>query len=453
MTGLFCDWALLPGGWAANVRIETDGEGRIAKVLRDARALPGDRRLADRLLIPAPGNLHSHAFQRAMAGHAERKESGEDSFWTWRETMYAFLARLTPDDVQAIAAYAYMEMLEAGYAAVGEFHYLHHAPDGSAYDDPAEMAHRIAAAAEESGIGLTLLPVLYAQGGVDGAPLSARQRRFGCDADRFAALVDLIRLPAVDSTLGVAAHSLRAVPADLLAELPQLRPSGPVHIHIAEQTAEVEAVEAAYGARPVAWLLDNAQVDDRWCAVHATHMTAEETLGLARSGAVAGLCPLTEADLGDGIFNGAEYIGAGGAYGIGSDSHIRIGLTEELRVLEYSQRLRDRRRCILRGDAGSVGDAMLQAAAAGGAQALGRGSGRIEVGARADLAALDADAILPFVPGPEQWLDHWIFVAGDKAVREVWSAGRLVVEHGRHLKRGLIAQAFRETLAGLMESA
>lgn len=451
MKTIFSDWSLLPEGWKANVRVEINDDGRIAAVTPNATAQPGDTRLGNRLLVPALCNLHSHAFQRAMAGHTEHKGTGEDSFWTWRVAMYGFLGQLTPDDVQAIAAYTYMEMLEAGYCAVGEFHYLHHAEDGTDYDDPAEMAHRIAAAAEASGIGLTLLPVLYARGGVDGRALNDRQRRFGCDLDRYGNLHQSIRLDAADSVLGVAAHSLRAVPPDMLEPLATGFGGGPVHIHIAEQTAEVADVEAAYGKRPVAWLLDNAPVDDRWCLIHATHMHPGETEGMARTGAVTGLCPITEGNLGDGIFDGRRFIEAGGRYGIGSDSNVRIGLTEELRVLEYSQRFQDRHRTVMRVGPGSVGDALFTASASGGAQALGRQSGEIRVGAWADLTALDADQILPFVPDDSYWLDHWIFVAGDAAIREVWSAGRAVVKDGRHIARPAIARAFRDTMARLME--
>ncbi len=449
--GLFCDWALLPEGWRANVRIMIDTAGRIAQVQTDTIAQDGDRRLSNRLLVPALCNLHSHSFQRAMAGHAEHRGSGEDSFWTWRETMYGFLGRLTPDDVEAIAAYAFMEMLEAGFCAVGEFHYLHHQPDGSDYDDPAEMAHRIGAATAVSGIGLTLLPVLYARGGVDGRALNERQQRFGGDLDRYARLHQSIRLPTEDAVLGVAAHSLRAVPPDMLDPLTRDFGTGPVHIHIAEQMAEVTDVEAAYGARPVAWLLDNADVGPRWCLVHATHLQPSETEALARIRAVAGLCPITEGNLGDGIFDGRRFLEAGGRYGIGSDSNVRIDLTEELRVLEYSQRFKDQRRTVLREGPGSVGAALHHASAIGGAQALGRASGAIAVGMWADLTALEADAILPFVPDQDHWLDHWIFVAGDTAVRDVWSAGRERVRDGRHVARLAIAHAFRETMARLME--
>lgn len=451
MIGLFCDWALLPEGWCSNVRLEIGTDGRIATVTANTNAQADDERLTNRLVLPAMGNLHSHAFQRAMAGHAEHRGAGEDSFWTWREAMYGFLGKLTPDDVEAIAAYAYMEMLEAGYAAVGEFHYLHHRPDGGDYDSPAEMAHRIAGAASASGIGLTLLPVLYSQGGVNGEALNDRQRRFGCDFDRYAKLHSDIVLPSPDSGLGVAAHSLRAVRREDLEPLASQFGNNPVHIHIAEQMAEVTAVQDAYGTTPVDWLLDNAEVDRRWCLIHATHMTPSETTGLAATGAVAGLCPITEGNLGDGIFDGRRFIEHRGVYGIGSDSHVRIGLTEELRVLEYSQRFRDQRRTVLRLDPGSVGEALYKDALHGGARALGRDTGRIEVGQFADLCALDADAILPFVPGPDHWMDHWIFVEGDRAVKDVWAAGRHVVLDGRHRRRDGIARNFRDTLARLME--
>lgn len=453
MTGLFCDWALLPHGWCANVRVEIGADGRISQIAADATAKDDDIRMTNSLAVPAPGNLHSHAFQRAMAGHAEIKGSSEDSFWTWREAMYGFLGKLSPDDVEAIAGQVYMEMLEAGYAAVGEFHYLHHQPDGRDYDNAAEMSHRIAAAAAASGIGLTLLPVLYTRGGVNGEALNDRQKRFGCDIDRYARLHGEIQMPTPDSVLGVAAHSLRAVPPELLEPLAEEFGDGPVHIHIAEQTAEVEAVEAAYGARPVGWLMDHADVGRRWCLVHATHMTPAETESLASSGAVAGLCPITEGNLGDGIFDGRRFIEFGGAYGIGSDSNVRIELTEELRLLEYSQRFQDRRRTVLRNDPGPVGEAMYRAVTAGGAQALGRGAGALAVGEWADITVLDADRILPFVPGPEQWLDHWIFVAGDRAVRDVWSAGRHVVQDGKHRRRSAIAKKFRDTVAHLMEDS
>lgn len=450
MTAIFCDWAYLPEGWRADTRLEIDAEGRIASVTAGATPEPDDIHATDRLVLPAPSNLHSHAFQRAMAGHAEHKSAGDDSFWTWREAMYRFVDRLTPEDAEAIAAFAYMEMLEAGYAAVGEFHYLHHAPGGGAYDDPAEMTHRIAAGADAVGIGLTLLPVLYSRGGVRDEPLNERQARFGCDLDRYVALHGAITLTAPDSVLGVSAHSLRAVrPADL-APLASDFGDGPVHIHVAEQVAEVEAVRAAMGATPVAWLLDNVDLDARWCLIHATHMTPQETEGLAASGAVAGICPVTEANLGDGTFDGPRFITNEGRYGIGTDSHTRIGLTEELRVLEYSQRLRDLKRTVLRDGPGSIGAALFNETLRGGAQAMGRRSGALAPGCWADIVALDATRVAPFTPSSDFWLDHWIFVAGDRSVRDVWSAGRPVVEAGRHVKRDAIEARFKARLASLM---
>ena len=399
MTTLFADTALLPDGWAQNVRIRL-ADGRLAEVATGAEPAPQDTPVD--ILLPAPGNLHSHAFQRAMAGLTERRTAGQDSFWTWRTLMYRFLDALTPEDVEAIAAQVYVEMLEAGYASVGEFHYLHHGPGGAAYDDPAEMSARIATAAAETGIGLTHLPVLYMRGGTDDRALAGGQRRFGNDLDAFARLLDgaeaAVAQAGPDAVTGAAAHSLRAVGAEALGTAADLRPDRPFHLHIAEQEAEVADVLAAYGATPVAWLLDRMDVTPRWCLIHATHMTPAETAGMARSGAVAGLCPITEANLGDGIFDGATYLasggalGAGGALGVGSDSNVRIALAEELRTLEYGQRLRDRSRAVLAGD-GSTGRTLYDAACRGGAQAQGREAGVIRTGAWADLVALDGDSL------------------------------------------------------------
>ncbi len=407
---------------------------------------PGDTVLAGRLLLAAPANVHSHAFQRALAGLAEaRGPAGQDSFWTWRRLMYRFLEQLDPDQIEAIAALAYVEMLEAGYASVGEFHYLHHRAGGAAYDDPAETTARIAAAALAAGIGLTHLPVLYAQGGADGRPLAGGQLRFGSDLDGFATLYEaaariIAGLPA-DAEIGVAPHSLRAVPPDMLAAVVRLS-DGPVHIHIAEQPREVAEISAAYGARPVEWLLANAMVDERWCAVHATHMTGEETAALAGSGAVVGLCPVTEANLGDGIFNGPAFLNAGGSFGVGSDSNVRISLAEELRMLEYSQRYRAGKRAVLCAPGKSVGRTLYDAVLAGGARALGRDAGAIAPGRWADLTALDAgDPVLADLAG-DRLLDAWIFAAGDGAVSDVWSAGRHVVCGGRHVKRQQIERRF-----------
>ncbi|MEQ9488279.1 MAG: formimidoylglutamate deiminase [Alphaproteobacteria bacterium] len=454
MTILHVGRALLATGWDENVRLEIDGVGRIARIEVGTQACDGDVLLKDDVLLPAPANLHSHAFQRAMAGLTEYRSSvSTDSFWTWRTLMYKFVAAITPDQVEAIAALVQMEMLEAGFGSIGEFHYLHHQPDGKPYDDPAEMSVRVAAAAKQTGIGLTHLPVLYMRGGCDDRPLGDGQVRFGHDLDRFAALIDAAR-PAVqsvgpDGMIGIAPHSLRAVTPDALKKAAASLGDGPVHIHIAEQTAEVDEVEAAYGARPVAWLLNNCDVDGKWCLIHATHMTDAETAGMAKSGAVAGLCPITEANLGDGIFNGVQFMEKSGAFGVGSDSNVRISLTEELWLLEYSQRLRDRSRVVFSGETGSAGRTLFEGSCRGGAQALGRGSGVIEVGAWADLVALDGNHIVLDGFAGDRLLDAFIFAGDDSLVRDVWSAGRHVVREGRHIARDRIVGRYRHALAAL----
>jgi formimidoylglutamate deiminase len=450
MTTLFAPTAFLPDGWARDVRVALEGT-RIAAIEAGTNAAPSDVVLAGQALLPAMPNLHSHAFQRAMAGMTERRGPGEDSFWTWRELMYRFLGVLTPEDVEAIAALLQVEMLEAGYASVAEFHYLHHQPGGAPYADPAELAHRVAAAATTTGIGLTLLPVLYSHGGADGAPLMGGQLRFGNDLDGFLRLAAAAgrSLPA-DGVLGTAPHSLRATVPDQLRELAAALPDGPFHIHAAEQVREVEEIEAWLGARPVAFLLDRVGIDARWCLIHATQMNEAETTGLARSGAVAGLCPITESNLGDGIFNGAAFLASGGGFGIGSDSNVRISLAEELRTLEYSQRLRHRARNVLAAPGVSVGAAVYSGALAGGARALGRDCGAIRVGQLADLVAIDRDGEALCGLDDGQLLDGWIFAADDRVVREVWSAGRHVVGDGRHRARDAVAARYRAALAGIL---
>lgn len=443
--------ALLPEGWARDVAVEIDA-GRIARV---RTGMPPAGRRVD-VLLPAPVNLHSHAFQRAMAGLTERRGPAPgDSFWTWRQLMYRFLDRLTPDDVEAIAAYVQMEMLEAGYAAVAEFHYLHHAPGGQVYARLAEMSDRIVNAAAETGIGLTLLPVLYQQGGCDGRALAAGQLRFGNDPGRFAALLEgaagAVAGLAPDAVLGLAPHSLRAVSREGLAEAAALRPGAPIHMHLAEQVAEVEEVSAVYGARPTAWLLDHAEVDARWCLIHCTQMRPEETGRLAATGAVAGLCPITEASLGDGIFDGMRFVASGGRFGVGSDSNIRIGLAEELRSLEYSQRLRDRGRAMLATADRSTGRVLYEGAVQGGAQAAGRAAGAIAPGLWADLVALDGGDVDLAGLGGDDLLDAWIFAAGDRVVDRVWAAGRTVVEAGRHAKHDEIARRYQAVAARLRD--
>ena len=449
---LHADHALTPSGWQRGVTVRIGEDGRIASVV--AAQAPEDGAQPVGILVPAPGNLHSHTFQRAMAGLTERRgPDPRDTFWTWRVQMYRFLDVLTPEQVGAIAAQSFVEMLEAGYASVAEFHYLHHRPGGGAYDTLAELSGRIAGAASETGIGLTLLPVLYSRGGVDGRALAGGQLRFGSGLDRFAALVEgaerMVAAAGPDARLGLAAHSLRAVRPEDLGTLAALRPRDPLHLHIAEQTGEVEAIRASYGAPPVRWLMDHCDIDPRWCLIHATHMTPEETGALAASGAVAGLCPVTEANLGDGIFAGLRYVAEAGRWGIGTDSNIRIGLTEELRSLEYSQRLAHRGRAMLAAQDRSTGRTLFDAMAAGGAQALGRAGGAITPGHWADLVALDPEDLdLAGLRG-DAILDAWIFAAGDRAVRDVWSAGRHMVRRGRHVDRDRIAENYRRAIQAL----
>lgn len=452
MRTLFCGQALLAGGWARDVRVRVGSDGRIAAVETGARAAPGDEHLGGRILLPAPSNLHSHAFQRAMAGMTEARGPGErDSFWTWRTLMYRFLDALDPDDIEAIAALVQVEMAEAGYAAVAEFHYLHNRPGGGHYDDPAELGARIAAAAGQTGLGLTLLPVLYVFGGCDRRALAGGQLRFASDLAHFGRIVegaaDAVKALPGDARVGVAPHSLRAVPPDLMREAAFLRPRDPIHIHAAEQVAEVTEVEGAYGKRPVALLLDLG-IDARWCLIHATQMVPSETAALAKSGAVAGLCPITESNLGDGIFDGARFREAGGMFGVGSDSNVRISLSEELRVLEYSQRLGLRARAVLAGP-GSAGRVLLEGAAAGGARACGRDAGTIEAGKLADLMTLDAGNLALAGLEGDMALDGWIFAGDDRAVRDVWSAGRRLVTEGRHFARDAVEARYRAVVAKL----
>ncbi|MEX3007408.1 formimidoylglutamate deiminase [Hoeflea sp. TYP-13] len=454
MTTLFAERALLPEGWASNVRIVVDDTGHIASVSKDSAAEAQDEKLGAKFLLPAPSNLHSHAFQRAMAGMTEYRSARHDDFWSWRTLMYRFLDVLTPDQIEAIAALVYVEMQEAGYAAVGEFHYVHHRPGGGTYDNIAELSERIFAAVKETGIGLTHLPVLYTYGGADKQPLKGGQQRFGCDLERFVKLHEAARAGLrnlhTDSAMGVAPHSLRATDPEQLKEIENLFADGPVHIHAAEQVREVEDVEAWLGARPVEWLLDNAGVNQRWCLIHATQMNAAETSGLAKSGAVAGLCPITEANLGDGIFNAQAFFADGGHFGVGSDSNIRISLAEELRQLEYSQRLKHKARNVLASSA-STGENLYMKAAIGSARALGRNSGVIEKGRLADIVAIDAGDMAFCGLKEYQLLDGWIFAADDGVVSDVWSAGRHCVKNGHHIKRDSVERWYRKVLGELMD--
>lgn len=456
MREIWAKTALLATGWAEQVLLGLGEDGRIASI---ETGVENPRGHGVGLLLPAPANAHSHAFQRAMAGLSEARgpqggaPGSSDSFWTWRRLMYRFLDRLDPDQVQAIAAFVQMEMAEAGYAANVEFHYLHHQADGQPYDQLAEMSGRIVAASQASGLGLTLLPVLYERGGCDGRALQGGQRRFGNDFERFARLHDDARalvagLPG-DCRTGVAPHSLRAVRADDLVRTKALASDNPWHMHLAEQIAEVEEVQASLGARPVEWLLDHMTLDERSCLIHCTQMQPQETRGLAASGAIAGLCPITESSLGDGIFDGVNWLAAGGRLALGSDSNIRISLSEELRTLEYSQRLRDRSRAALASAEHSTGRRLWDAACQGGALAAGRDAGALAVGRLADLVALDCEA--PDLVGlaGDSLIDSFIFAGHDGMVCDLWSAGRHLVSQGRHRDREAITAAYKGAVASL----
>ncbi|MBR0657709.1 formimidoylglutamate deiminase [Neoroseomonas oryzicola] len=439
--------ALLPEGWRRDVRVEVDADGRIATVTPDAA--PG--RL---VALPGMPDLHSHAFQRGMAGLTEHAGASDDSFWTWRELMYRFLAHLTPEDVEAIATLAYAEMLEGGFTRVGEFHYLHHAPDGTPHADRAEMAVRIAAAAQATGINLTLLPSFYAHGEIGGAPPVPGQRRFLNDLDGFAALVEGSRraiagLPGAN--LGLAPHSLRAATIEEIRAVAAMARHGePLHIHAAEQVKEVEASIRILGLPPIAALLEAGLLSDRWCLIHATHGTAGELAQVAACGAVSGLCPVTESNLGDGIFPAPGFREAGGLFGVGTDSNVLISAPLELRTLEYSQRLALRSRNVLAPRGGSTGQALWQSAVAGGSRALAAGPAGIAPGAWADLVLLDPAAPAFAARSGERMLDSLLFAARDGAIHEVWVRGTRVVADGVHPLRARAERRVAAILARIL---
>lgn len=445
------DHAFLPSGWARDVAITIDDAGWIIDVRPDdTRPLP----TLGRFVVPGMPNAHSHAFQFAMAGLAERAGPAGDDFWSWRETMYAVAARIDPEALRAIAAMAYAEMLRHGYTAVCEFHYLHHAPDGTRYVPPSAMADALIEAAAEVGIGLTLLPALYQTAGFDAAPLSPRQRRFGHGLDDFVALVSRLRAGDGDQRrTGLAIHSLRAVPPEPLAALlaEPVAASGPIHIHVAEQVREVIDCLGARHARPVEWLLANAPVDPRWCLVHATHVADAERRGIAEAGAVVALCPTTEANLGDGVFPLRAFLDAGGTIAVGSDSHVSTSPVEDLRWLEYGQRLATLSRNVAAGaDRPSTGETLWREALVGGAQACGRRIGAIAPGHRADFLVLDETA--PALRGPrERVLDALVFAGNRNLVREVWVGGRRVVEGGRHVAEPSLVDRYAAARASVLD--
>lgn len=449
MSKLHFATALLPEGWRSNVRIGIES-GFITSVEPDTGPDGGARWFG--AAVPGLPNLHSHSFQRGMAGLAERRGPGMDSFWTWREVMYRFLDRLTPDDIEAIATFAFIEMLEAGFTAVGEFHYLHHDPGGAPHANIAETAERIGAAANAAGIGLTLLPVFYAQGNFGNAPPVPGQRRFLNGRESFERLVAASKLAikaVPDAALGIAPHSLRAVSLEDLRWIAERWPDRVMHIHVSEQVKEVEDCLAVHGRRPIELLSETVSLDQRWCPIHATHAQPHEVSLIARSGAVAGLCPVTEANLGDGVFDTIPFLDEGGRFGVGSDSLVRISAAEELRALEYAQRLRQRSRNALGEPGRSTGGRLYEAACAGGRQALGRRIGAIAPGRRADIVVLDGEHPSLAAAKGDTLLDAWIFSADNAAVRDVFCGGVEVVAAGRHRGRDLALRRYRETVRRL----
>jgi len=450
MTVLKFARALLPDGWAVGVALSVDAEGTIASV---ETGVTGGRGIA----VPGVPNCHSHAFQRAMAGLTERAGPKGDTFWTWREQMYRFAQAIGPDELEAIAAQLYLEMLKGGYTSVAEFHYLHHAPGGAPYETPTELSDRVIAAARHTGIAITHLPVLYAYAGFGEVPPQEGQVRFINSANGFLKIVSDLRATFADDAnvrIGIAPHSLRAVSEDLLhhvlAGLDAMDKTAPLHIHIAEQVKEVDDCLAWSGARPVAWLMDRFDVGERWCLVHATHMDKTETTRLAASRAAAGVCPTTEANLGDGLFPARDFLSAGGRIAVGSDSNVSVSAAEELRLFEYGQRLASRERNVLAGTPGaSTGRRLFDAATAGGAQALGVKAGTLAPGARADIVVLDQEHPALAHRENDAALDSWIFASAGNPVQDVYVAGRKVIEDGRHANEDTIAARFREALKKL----
>lgn len=442
--------ALTPHGWRRDVTVGIDAAGVITSIEEGRRPGAQFRR---GVAVPGLPNVHSHLFQRGIAGLTERAGDTDDSFWTWRDTMYRFLGRLSPDDVEAIAAQAAIEMAEAGFTTLGEFHYLHHDVDGRPYANIAEMAERVAAGVSEAGLRLVLLPCLYTYGGFGGVAPSEGQRRFVNDLDRFETLHQASRrvLAALPGAkIGAAPHSLRAVALDDLVRLAALHRGEPIHIHVSEQLREVDDCRRVHRATPVDLLADRVALDHGWCLIHATHADADERARIAAAGAVVGLCPITEANLGDGIFPADDFVARGGLFAVGSDSNVRIGAAAELSLLEYGQRLSRRARSVLAPRGGSVGRSLFDMALAGGARALGLEPLGIEVGCPADLVLLDAaDPAFAGHHGDEV-LDTWMFGPADRAISDVWIAGRHLVQNGRHIHRDLVVARFRHTMERLV---
>ena len=453
MSVFFAERALLPTGWSANVRIEVGADGCLTQITANSDA-QGAEYLSGPVL-PGMPNLHSHAFQRAMAGLAEVAGNPNDSFWTWRDLMYRLVGKISPEQLGVIARQLYIEMLKAGYTSVAEFHYVHHDLSGQPYANSAELALRISEAARSAGIGLTLLPVLYSHSGFGGQAPNEGQRRFINSTEQYLKLQQQLKpLLAQQSAqaLGLCFHSLRAVTPEQIHEVLQASDTAcPVHIHIAEQQKEVDDCLSWSGKRPIQWLYDNVEVDQRWCLVHATHANAHEVQRMAQSKAVAGLCLTTEANLGDGIFPAVDYLAQGGRMGIGSDSHVSLSVVEELRWLEYGQRLRDQRRNrMYRSDQPMVGRTLYDAALAGGAQAMGQAVAGLAVGQRADWLVLDGNDPYLATAQDDAILNRWLFAGGDRQVRDVMANGQRVVRDGRHADEQVSSRDFTRVLRELL---
>lgn len=461
---LFAPKARLQQQWHDRVLLQWDASGTLTRVSRNVDAqqlaqIPHLQR-AHGPVMPGMPNLHSHAFQSAMAGLTEYRANAADSFWSWRDLMYRFAARISPADMAAIAHHLYIEMLKAGYTAVCEFHYIHHQPDGAPHPQTAELAMRAVDAAEQAGIGMTMLPVLYQYSNFGATAARDDQRRFLNTPEQLLGLLGQLRQARPETSrrrYGVAPHSLRAVSGDslraLLGGLEHDLPGAPIHIHIAEQTAEVDACLATHGARPVQWLLDHFDVNQCWCLVHATHINADESRRLAASSAVAGLCLTTEANLGDGIFPAIDYLAAGGRYGVGSDSHISVNWRSELRLLEYGQRLLHRERNILAcGTQPIVADRLFDAATQGGAQASGRAIGALDVGCQADFLVLDPDHPHLAEHDPASWLSGMVFSeSGTNPIRDVYVGGQQRISNRRHPDEAGVFARYRKTLTQLLK--
>lgn len=461
--------AYLPQGWTRDVLVTVSAQGIVAAIDASAAAEPQRAtepqrnsesaiERVDGIVIPGMPNAHSHAFQRAMAGNAEYRSSARDSFWTWRQAMYALANRIGPEELQVVATQLFVEMLKAGYTSVAEFHYLHRPSGAVQYAGANLLWEAIDSAATLAGIGLTFLPTLYQSSDFGAAPLKPEQARFALETDAFLrAIEDRIgaeRRGAVGTRTGAAFHSLRAVPLDHLRQaalaLRAIDSSMPVHIHVAEQMLEVRACERATGRRPIELLLDQGLLTQHWCVVHATHATAEELQGIAAADATVCVSISTEANLGDGLFDTARFFKSNGRLCVGSDSQSTVNPAEELRWLEYQQRLRKRRRVVLATTGEShVGTRLWRDAAVNGAQAIGQPVGAIAVGRRADWLVLDASHPALAGAAADMALDRLLFAGADKAIRDVMVGGRWVVKDREHGADGRLRESFPRTINGL----